>query len=42
MRTSGASIMAIREAIEKKYAAMSAEHGTHTPTPMPKHGGEHD
>jgi len=39
MHESGASITEIRAAIEQKYAAISAERGHHTPTPMPKHGG---
>ena len=38
MHNSGASISAIRDAIEKKYAAAT----TRTPTPMPKRGGGHD
>ena len=33
MHNSGASTAAIRDAIEKKYAALSAERHTHTPTP---------
>ena len=42
MHNSGASVSAIRDAIEKKYAAITAE-GRHTPTPMPKRGGSsHD
>ena len=38
MHTSGASLVAIREAIEKRYAG---SHG-HTPTPMPPKKGTHD
>lgn len=38
MHNSGASVSAIRDAIEKKYAAAT----TRTPTPMPKRGGGHD
>jgi hypothetical protein len=42
MHSSGASVVAIREAIEKQYASITAE-GRHTPTPMPKRGGaSHD
>ena len=39
MNNSGASVSAIREAIEKKYASRTAE-GLHTPTPLPKKGGK--
>jgi hypothetical protein len=39
MHNSGASVSAIRDAIEKKYAGLVAERGNHTPTPMPKRGG---
>lgn len=42
MHNSGASITAIRDAIEKKYASISGERGNHTPTPMPGRGGIHD
>jgi hypothetical protein len=42
MHESGASITAIRAAIEQKYAAIATERGNHTPTPMPKHGGAHN
>ena len=38
MYNSGATVFAIREAIEKKYAGAP----NHTPTPMPKRGGGHD
>ncbi len=38
MHNSGASVSAIRDAIEKKYAGAA----NHTPTPMPKRGGGHD
>lgn len=38
MHNTGASVTAIRESIEKKYASRTAE-GLHTPTPMPKKGG---
>lgn len=42
MHNSGATVSAIRESIEKRYAARTAE-GLHTPTPMPKRGGaSHD
>lgn len=42
MHNSGASVVAIRDAIEKQYASITAE-GRHTPTPMPKRGGaSHD
>jgi len=37
MHNSGASVTAIRDAIDKRYAG--GAHG-HTPTPMPKRGGE--
>lgn len=37
MHNSGASVSAIRESVEKKYAAL---YEGHTPTPMPKRGGE--
>ena len=40
LHNSGASVFAIRQAIEKKYANMAATN--HTPTPMPKRGGGHD
>jgi len=40
LHNSGTSVYAIREAIEKKYAAAAATN--HTPTPMPKRGGGHD
>ena len=33
MHGTGASVKAIRDAIDKKYAAMAP---SHTPTPMPK------
>jgi hypothetical protein len=36
MHNSGASVWAIRDAIEKKYAPL---YEGHTPTPMPKRGG---
>lgn len=40
MHNSGASVSAIRDAIEKKYAP---HYQGHTPTPMPKRGGtSHD
>ena len=42
MHNSGASLTAIRSAIEQRYATMSFERGAHTPTPMPpgtKSGG---
>jgi Protein of unknown function with PCYCGC motif len=35
MYSSGASVRDIRAAIEKKWAAQSAQSHTHTPTPMP-------
>jgi hypothetical protein len=38
LHNSGASVSAIRDAIEKKYAGAP----NHTPTPMPKRGGGHD
>jgi hypothetical protein len=38
MHESGATVTAIREAIEKKYAERTAS-GLHTPTPLPKRGG---
>jgi hypothetical protein len=38
MHNSGASVSAIRDAIEKKYEGAP----NHTPTPMPKRGGGHD
>jgi hypothetical protein len=38
LHNSGASVAAIRDAIEKKYAGAA----NHTPTPMPKRGGGHD
>ena len=41
MHNSGASVTAIRTAVEQKYAS-SASRGLHTPTPMPKHSGGHD
>lgn len=37
MHNSGASVSAIRDAIEKRYAAKTAE-GLHTPTAIPKKG----
>ena len=37
MHNSGTSVWAIRDAIEKKYAP---HYEGHTPTPMPKRGGE--
>ena len=36
MHTAGAKVADIRDAIEKKYAS---HNGGHTPTPMPKRGG---
>jgi len=39
MHNSGATVTAIREAIEKKYADRTAS-GLHTPTPLPKRGGK--
>lgn len=39
MSNSGASVTAIRDSIEKKYASRTAE-GLHTPTPLPKKGGK--
>lgn len=42
MHNSGASVSAIRTSIEKKYASIATSRGTHTPTPMPKHGGGQD
>lgn len=40
MHNTGASVSAIRDAIEKKFAGFP---GGHTPTPMPKRGGtSHD
>jgi len=42
MHNSGASISAIRASIEQKYASIATSRGTHTPTPMPKHGGAQD
>jgi hypothetical protein len=36
MHTAGAKVADIRDAIEKKYAG---HNGGHTPTPMPKRGG---
>jgi hypothetical protein len=40
MHNSGATVVAIREAIEKRYASHG---GGHTPTPMPSRGGtSHD
>ena len=39
MHNSGASVSAIRTSIEQKYASIATSRGTHTPTPMPKHGG---
>ena len=38
MHNSGASVAAIRAAVEKKYADKTKA-GLHTPTPMPKRGG---
>jgi uncharacterized protein with PCYCGC motif len=38
MRNSGATLTAIRAAVEKRFAGQST---THTPTPMPPHGGGH-
>src|SRR5262245_61489126 len=38
LHNSGASVSAIRDAIEKQYASAT----TRTPTPMPKRGGGHD
>ena len=38
MHTSGASVTAIREAIDKRYADAT----TRTPTPLPKKGADHD
>jgi hypothetical protein len=39
MHNSGAPVSAIRESIERKYSSIATSRGTHTPTPMPKHGG---
>ena len=39
MHSSGATVSAIRESIERKYASIATSRGTHTRTPMPKHGG---
>jgi hypothetical protein len=36
MYSSGASVKEIRAAIEKRWAATSAQQHTHTPTPLPK------
>jgi hypothetical protein len=41
LHNSGASVSAIRDAIEKKYPH-AGNHQNHTPTPMPKRGGGHD
>ena len=42
MHNTGATVAAIRDAIEKKYADRTAS-GLHTPTPLPKRGGmSHD
>ena len=38
MHTSGASVSAIREAVDKRYA----DANTRTPTPLPKKGADHD
>jgi hypothetical protein len=40
LHNSGASVSAIRGAIEKNYASAAAQN--RTPTPMPKRGGRHD
>ena len=41
LHNSGASVAAIRDAIEKKYPH-GENHQNHTPTPIPKRGGGHD